>query len=122
MQSIETEEVTLETPAGIANLLMSWGSPVRRRTIEQAEAVARVSTGVGRVEAVKKPTYPRHATGVVAPAAVHGPGSRPRVCRCGICSRCVDNARWDRIFNEKFADPSYYGQITVRHNSSLASA
>ena len=25
--------------------------------------------------------------------------------KCGTCARCLDNAKWDRIFNEKFADP-----------------
>jgi len=24
-------------------------------------------------------------------------------CLCGRCRECVDNARWDRIFKEKFA-------------------
>jgi hypothetical protein len=43
-------------------------------------------------------------------------------CRCGSCKWCVDNARWDRIFNEKFADPTYYGTLSVRHGSTLAGA
>jgi hypothetical protein len=30
-------------------------------------------------------------------------GRRP--CRCGVCSQCQQNARWERIFQEKFADP-----------------
>ena len=41
-------------------------------------------------------------------------------CDCGKCKACEDNARWERIFNEKFADPDYY---TTRHltlGSSLA--
>src|SRR5579862_537793 len=122
MQSIDTKEVLLETPAGIAHLLMAWSAPVRRGSIEQAEAMARVATTIGRVEAVKRPTYPRPAAGPMAPVGVHGSGSRARLCHCGTCRRCLDNSRWDRIFNEKYADPSYYGNITVRHNSSLANA
>jgi len=43
---------------------------------------------------------------------------RPRRCQCGACAFCVDNARWERIFNEKFADPNYY-HITVPQGSSL---
>jgi len=43
-----------------------------------------------------------------------------RSCACGTCKWCLDNARWDRIFNEKFADPDYYGRLTVRQNSTLA--
>jgi len=46
--------------------------------------------------------------------------ARRSVCRCGKCQSCLDNARWERIFNEKFADPTYYGPLTVRHNSCLA--
>ena len=29
-------------------------------------------------------------------------------CNCGSCPTCQDNARWERVFNEKFADPEYY--------------
>jgi hypothetical protein len=29
-------------------------------------------------------------------------------CRCGVCRSCLDNARWEKIFREKFADPGYY--------------
>jgi hypothetical protein len=47
---------------------------------------------------------------------------RRQYCHCGRCKWCLDNVRWDRIYNEKFADPMYYGGIVVRHNSSLAGA
>jgi hypothetical protein len=47
---------------------------------------------------------------------------RRRYCGCGQCEWCLSNARWDRIFNDKFADPSYYGHLVVRHNSTLAEA
>ena len=36
------------------------------------------------------------------------------------CRTCCDNARWERIFQEKFADPSYYSNRTTRNGSSLA--
>ena len=55
----------------------------------------------------------------VAPQSTR-PIRTQRVCSCGACARCRDNARWERIFNEKFADPSYYGGIKMRQNSSLA--
>ena len=39
-------------------------------------------------------------------------------CSCGVCARCRDNARWERIFREKFADPSYYnGGLIIRRTS-----
>jgi hypothetical protein len=46
--------------------------------------------------------------------------STPRRCRCGTCAFCLDNARWDRIFQEKFADPDYYTRRGVKHVSSLS--
>ena len=45
---------------------------------------------------------------------------RPR-CHCGQCGQCLDNARWERIFAEKFADPEYYTRRRVRCSSPLES-
>jgi len=45
--------------------------------------------------------------------------SRPRRCECGSCAFCIENARWDRIFNEKFADPDYYSRRKIGCGSSL---
>ncbi len=45
---------------------------------------------------------------------------RRQYCACGQCKWCLDNIRWNRIFEEKFADPGYYGAIRVRHNSTLS--
>jgi hypothetical protein len=42
-------------------------------------------------------------------------------CRCGRCARCSDNARWERIFAEKFADPDYYTSLNTRCSSPLVS-
>jgi hypothetical protein len=47
--------------------------------------------------------------------------STPRArCRCGKCRECKDNARWEQIFREKFADPDYYKERAVSHGSSLS--
>jgi hypothetical protein len=57
------------------------------------------------------------------PAETRDARFRPRggqYCNCGRCKWCLDNVRWDRIYDEKFADPMYYGGVVVRHNSSLA--
>jgi hypothetical protein len=43
-----------------------------------------------------------------------------RRCRCGSCPTCQDGARWERIFQEKFADPDYYTRRVQRHGSSLS--
>jgi hypothetical protein len=40
-------------------------------------------------------------------------------CRCGVCCRCQENARWERIFNERFADPEYYKERPAPCGSSL---
>jgi hypothetical protein len=40
-------------------------------------------------------------------------------CRCGACLRCMEEARWDRIFNERFADPNYYKDRPTHFGSSL---
>jgi hypothetical protein len=45
---------------------------------------------------------------------------RPR-CRCGRCRQCLDGARWERIFAEKFADPDYYTRRRARRSSPLES-
>jgi hypothetical protein len=49
-----------------------------------------------------------------APTAMSG----RRRCRCGVCTQCQQNARWDRIFQEKYADPDYYSRLP-RWDSSL---
>lgn len=41
-------------------------------------------------------------------------------CRCGRCRQCHEDAKWERIFQEKFADPSYYTDRRLpRGGSSL---
>lgn len=64
-----------------------------------------------------KPVRGRHAP-EVARSARNGRGTR---CKCGHCRQCLDNARWDRIFTEKFADPGYYSRMTIRTASPLTS-
>ena len=41
-------------------------------------------------------------------------------CRCGGCQQGLENAHWNRIFDEKFADPAYYGHLRIRRSSTLA--
>jgi hypothetical protein len=40
-------------------------------------------------------------------------------CHCGACPRCQEEARWERIFNERFADPDYYKKRPTHFGSSL---
>lgn len=60
---------------------------------------------VMRGGSLQKPSYTR------APRARH--------CECGHCATCVENARWDAIFNAKFADPTYYNPKPIHFGSSL---
>lgn len=50
------------------------------------------------------------------------PGARKgtRHCHCGVCSRCIENARWEEIFEQKFADPNYYSRRSPPHQSPLS--
>src|SRR4051794_10692378 len=47
--------------------------------------------------------------------------SLQRRCKCRTCPRCLDDAKWERVFNEKFADPDYYRASQTRNGSSLSS-
>ena len=42
-------------------------------------------------------------------------------CQCGKCSQCLENARWERIFKEKFVDADYYTRRQVQCSSPLTS-
>ena len=42
-------------------------------------------------------------------------------CKCGQCRQCQENARWERIFAKKFADPDYYTSRLVHYTSPLTS-
>jgi hypothetical protein len=43
-------------------------------------------------------------------------------CHCGECRTCLENARWERIFQEKFANADYYHHdIRIRYASPLSS-
>ena len=45
--------------------------------------------------------------------------AKVRRCHCGTCPRCCEEARWNRIFNERFADPDYYKERPVHFGSSM---
>ena len=83
----------LGTPETIQTLLASFGQPVRGSR-RRAEA-----------ETTPKPVRVHKAQGCL------------RGCTC---RACCDNARWERIFQEKFADPSYYSNPSTRNGSSLS--
>ena len=46
----------------------------------------------------------------------------PRRCVCGKCASCVDNDRWERIFQEKFGqqERDYYAAGREPHSSGVS--
>jgi hypothetical protein len=36
--------------------------------------------------------------------------SKSPCCRSGKCSSCIEEARWERLFRQRFADPHYYSR------------
>jgi hypothetical protein len=68
----------------------------------------------------RRPSKPRMTRNPAVFAPVYQPPAhQSRRCKCGTCRTCDDNARWERIFEEKFADPTYYSDLAVRRGSPL---
>lgn len=55
-------------------------------------------------------------------AAKPSSNSRKMRCKCGQCRQCLEDARWERIFAEKFADPTYYTRSVATHMASPLAA
>jgi len=90
---------------------MMYRSDVVRVELSDSNEIAAL-LAAQKKQAQRPPTTPRVR---LAPRTV-----RRRRCHCGSCYTCQENARWDKIFNEKFADPNYYKPQPVRHTSSLS--
>jgi hypothetical protein len=82
----------LSSPESIRALIATFGNPKR----------------VPRRHSVPDATMPARRSG----------GMR---CKCQQCHQCRENARWERIFAEKFADPAYYSNIVIHRASPLTS-
>ncbi len=127
-----TAENFLASTADLVGALAHLAGPSKlhssqRRRDRRLEAAA-LLTLLRNIDATAELPPPARVVPVASPApaplriAAPSP-SRPQrrqYCKCGRCKWCLDNVRWDRIYNEKFANPTYYGGIVVRHNSSLA--
>jgi hypothetical protein len=70
-----------------------------------------------RISGAKQARKRRSMTPAVATMSARCP--KVKRCKCGACQRCVEEARWERIFNERFADPDYYKQRPTHFGSSL---
>ena len=82
--------------------------------IELADPALITTLLVGR-QRPRKHTTRREPLGTISATRV----PKSRRCQCGQCHKCIENARWDRIFNQKFADPAYYNRKPIRVGSSL---
>jgi hypothetical protein len=81
----------LSSPESIRSLLAAFGEPAGVRPSRDARNTARAA----RRERIR--------------------------CSCGRCRQCQDDARWNRIFAEKFADPAYYTRRIIHTASPLTS-
>lgn len=63
----------------------------------------------------RRPRMTRNAV----PGRYQPPSRKLRRCGCGKCAGCIENQRWERIFNEKFADPAYYSGLSIKSGSPL---
>jgi hypothetical protein len=89
----EVEPMELADPRMIEELLATHAKISRGRTGRQKAAL------------IAKDSNARHP--------------KVRRCHCGTCPRCLEEARWDRIFNERFADPDYYKKRPAHFGSSM---
>jgi hypothetical protein len=62
---------------------------------------------------------PAHKKQAVQLNATAPRGPKVKRCHCGVCPRCQEEARWNRIFQERFADPDYYKDRPARFGSSM---
>jgi hypothetical protein len=141
-----TPEHLLASTEEISSLLAHWADCRDPHSSQQRRAhrLANASNPLPTISTVGQlpPPPPVVAPDALAPAPRRTPPSKATVtsarrhpvevrdgisriqqrqhCQCGLCMWCLDNARWNRIFDEKFADPTYYEGVVVRHNSTLA--
>jgi len=96
--------------ARAANELLPWETmPGAGLDCDAAPEPRKVAAPAPRVDPVAqaRPVKSRRASGR---------------CRCGQCRNCQENARWERIFQEKFANSDYYHHdIRIRYASPLSS-
>ncbi len=97
--------------ARVANEMLPWetmsGTAPECETLPEPRKVAPPAAPRIDPAAQARPVKPRRTTGR---------------CHCGQCRNCQENARWERIFQEKFANSDYYHHdIRVRYASPLSS-
>jgi hypothetical protein len=104
----------------------------RRRSARVADEMLPWETMPGNAIECDVPLEPRKAAAPAPPRVDPVPQAQARPtksrrasgrCHCGQCRSCQENARWERIFQEKFANSDYYHHdIRIRYASPLSSA
>ena len=96
----------------LANEMLPWGETIPGADLECNAPPA--------PRKVTEPAPPRMDARPQAPT-VKTRRSSGR-CQCGQCRNCQENARWERIFQEKFANADYYHHdLRIRYASPLSS-
>jgi len=90
---------------GVETEMFPWGDAISNQTAESALAANPKAAAAPQREK-SSPAKPRRVAGR---------------CQCAKCPTCKDNSRWERIFEEKFADSQYYQKTHIRHSSPLSS-
>jgi hypothetical protein len=101
----------------------------RRRTTQAASELLPWETMSGTAPDCEAIPEPRRAPLAAPPRMEPMPQAQPARtrrasgrCHCGQCRNCQENARWERIFQEKFANSDYYHHdIRIRYASPLSS-
>ena len=137
-----TDETFLASAADLVSVLSRLADPRDRRSARKREEIrwatdaftqlfpqslderahAETVRAIRPAEPVKAERQRPVVTAIELQDHAHRSHHRTAHCRCGVCRWCLDNARWERIFSEKFADPTYYEGLRYRRASPLAGA
>lgn len=102
--------------AALSNLLLNIVT-----VEEQVRPQPSIRPAARRLQSGKPASAAKPARGSGRQVGEAGKAPRQRGhCKCGHCKACLENARWERIFNEKFAVPGYYGGPAFKHSSTLS--
>jgi|SRR5581483_5329055 len=118
---LQTDPVSLASFGDILCAYTAMRAGDRRRRCKSPEnEMLPWSLGVRNAAAQFEKDAPSNAHGNRHDREVHGRHHRSD-CQCGKCRAGQENARWERIFQEKFADPDYYLRpAEIRVSSPLA--
>lgn len=119
--SITEKDDFLATPVDIVHLLIVFQKSSRpfshQRRLDRETAQAALAQMGPTCAIPEKEAMPSARS---KEAAATARPRRERACGCGTCSWCRDNQRWERVYREKFADPTYYAPRRLRHDSTLS--